>query len=80
MKAWEKLSINSVLSHLGFNSVQMLDATIVVVNRLLDPCSENSLPAWVKTVSLADLLGKSMRPSKKDRFYRIADLLHKNRE
>ena len=46
----------------------------------LDPCAENSLPDWVKTTSFEDLFGKPLRNGKKDRFYRISDLLYENKE
>ena len=80
MKAWDSLDFPSILSDIGFNPIQIRDASLSIMNRLLDPCSENSLPDWIKTTSFEDLFGKPIRNSKKDRFYRIADLLHKNKE
>ena len=80
MKAWEKLGFQTILSKLGFNPVQTRDAALSIMNRLLDPCTENALPSWVKTTSFEDLFGAPIRDRKKDRFYRIADLLHENKE
>lgn len=80
MKAWEELDFPNILAKLGFNPVQVRDASISIMNRLLDPCGENSLPTWVKTTSFEDLFGKPIRKNKKDRFYRIADLLYRNKE
>jgi len=80
MKAWDSLDLPAILSDLGFNPTQIRDAALSIMNRLLDPCSENSLPDWIKTTSFEDLLGKPIRNGKKDRFYRVADLLYKNKE
>lgn len=80
MKAWDHLDFPAILSDVGFNPTQIRDAALSIMNRLLDPCSENSLPDWIKTTSFEDLFGKPIRNSKKDRFYRIADLLQKNKE
>ncbi|MCP4652586.1 MAG: IS1634 family transposase [Candidatus Omnitrophica bacterium] len=80
MKAWETLDFPSILTSLGFNPSQIRDSALSIMNRLIDPCSENSLPEWIKTTSFEDLFGKPVRGGKKDRFYRIADLLYKNKE
>ena len=50
------------------------------MSRLIDPCSENSLPAVVKTTSFEVLFGKYDLSITKDRFYPIADMLYKNKE
>jgi len=80
LKAWEDLGFPSILAQLGFNPTQIRDAALSIINRLLDPCSENSLPEWVKTTSFEDLFNAPIRDIKKDRFYRIADLLYKHKE
>ena len=80
MKAWDSLKFTEVFSNLGWNPVQIRDIMVSVFNRLLDPCSENGLADWVATTSLGDLLNTPMRKLKKDRFYRVTDLLHKHKE
>ena len=80
IKAWESLGFPSILANIGFSPVQIRDAALSIMNRLLDPCSENSLPHWMNTTSFEDLFGQSIREGKKDRFYRIADKLYKNKE
>jgi len=80
MKVWESLNFSSILSTIGFNPSQIRDAALSIMNRLLDPCSENRLSDWIKTTSFEDLFGQPLRNEKKDRFYRIADLLYKHKE
>ena len=80
LKAREALGFEAILSKLGLSSTQILDAGLSIMNRLLDPCPENRLPDWVKTTSFADLFGKPIRVTKKDRFYRIADKLLTHKE
>ena len=66
MKAWEALKFSEILSDLGWNALQIRDATLSIANRLLDPCSENALAEWVATTSLEDLLEVPMRKLNKD--------------
>lgn len=80
MKAWDSLKFSEVFSDLGWNSVQIRDIMVSVFNRLLDPCSENGLAGWVATTSLGDLLNIPIHKLKKDRFYRVTDLLYKHKE
>jgi len=80
LKAWETLGFPKLLTSLGFNNRQKIDAALSIMNRLLDPCSEHALPAWVGTTSFGDLLDQPLRHLAEDRFYRIADLLLKNKE
>lgn len=74
-RAWEDLEITSLLTRLGFRMTEIRDVAISVINRLIDPCSENALPEWVKTTSMEDLWGYPFRKLSKDRFYRVADKL-----
>ena len=78
-RAWEALEITSLLTRLGFLTAEIRDVAISVINRLIDPCSENALPEWVKTTSMEDLWGYPFRKLSKDRFYRVADKLLENK-
>jgi hypothetical protein len=80
LKAWEILGFPNLLTKLGFNEKQKTDAALSIMNRLLDPCSENALPSWVKSTSFEDLMEKPLRNLSEDRFYRIADHLLKNKD
>ena len=80
LKAWEELGFPKLLREIGFSGKQQIDAALSIMNRILDPCSEHALPAWVKTTSFEDLFEKPLRNISEDRFYRVADLLLKHKE
>ena len=80
LKAWETLGFPELLSKIGLNKKQQIDACLSILNRLIDPCSEYALTEWVKTTSFEDLFKRPLRVLSKDRFYRVADLLLKHKE
>ncbi len=53
----------------------MAAAKATVLNRLIEPVSENELPNWVLTTALGDLLNVRTDGWAEDRFYRIGDRL-----
>jgi transposase len=77
LDAWQRLGMDECLEQLGFNPAQRLAATLDVINRLVDPVSENALAQWVSTTALPDLLGAQALKCDRDRFYRVNDLLLK---
>lgn len=72
---WDELEMPNVLKKCGFGEPQVYTAALSVFNRLLDPCSENALPAWLPTTSFEDLMNLPNKGFQEDRFYRIADKL-----
>jgi len=46
-----------------------------MLNRLIEPASENELPNWIETTALGDLLGFPTEGWAEGRFYRIGDKL-----
>lgn len=76
---WDQLEISTVLKKCGFSEPQVYTAALSIFNRLLDPCSENALPAWLPTTSFEDLMDLPNKGLKEDRFYRIADKLLENK-
>ena len=75
LHAWNALDMDRILSSLKFNSAQRRDAALSVINRLLDPCSENALPQWIQTTSFSDVMQENVNNLEESRFYRIADKL-----
>ena len=75
LQAWKSLELDRVLEEQGFSSEQIATAKISVLNRLVEPCSENELPNWMATTALGDLLDLSSQGWAEDRFYRISDKL-----
>lgn len=75
LQAWAALELDRFLSARGFSTDQIATAKVSVINRLIDPCSENELVNWVATTALGDLLNVQMGAWGKDRFYRVSDKL-----
>lgn len=75
LQAWDALDLDDFLSARGFSPDQIATAKVSVINRLIDPCSENELVNWVETTALGDLLNVHTGAWGKDRFYRVSDKL-----
>ena len=80
LKAWEELGLNEFLSRSGLSGTQCRGAACSVINRLVDPVSENGLRLWLQTSSLPDILGEDCLFSGHDKYYKVSDLLYKRRE
>jgi len=77
--AWRPLGMPERLRELGLNDSQIDAATAEVLNRLIDPCSENALGDWVRSTALPELFGPGIARGGRDRFYRVSDVLLKFR-
>ena len=75
LKAWEALELDEVLQERGLSAEQIATAKVSVLNRLVEPCSENELANWAGTTALGDLLSVQTKTWAEDRFYRISDKL-----
>jgi len=80
LHAWSELKMPTLLSSLGFNDAQQKALVVNVINRLIDPVSENALLQWQSSSSLPELLGWQSLPTSNDRFYRTCDLALKHKE
>ncbi len=78
LSAWNALEMDSLLAQLGLSGAQCRAAACSVVNRLVDPVTENALPSWLQTSSLPDILGEDCLFSGHDKYYKISDKLLKN--
>lgn len=78
-QAWRDLKLDACLADLGFNEAQRQAAAATVLNRLVEPVSENALVSWLPGSSLPELLGETLLSAKRDRFYRAGDLLFARR-
>ncbi len=72
---WKRLGMRELLTGLGFSRSQTQAAAISVINRLVDPSSEHSLPDWYRRTGLPELMSNQLRGAGDDRFYRVSDLL-----
>ncbi len=75
---WERLGFPEILAELGFNGAQIRTAEISVLNRLISQGSENSIPGWIKTAAVEDIIDPKAEEFAEDRFYRISDKLVKH--
>jgi len=75
LQAWKALDLDGFLTARNFSPDQIATAKVSVINRLIDPCSENELVNWVATTALGDLLNVHTGAWGKDRFYRVSDKL-----
>jgi transposase len=81
LRVWERLGMTQLLGTLGFNKAQRKAAAISVINRLVDPVTENFLTCnWLENSSLPDLLGQEVLKGYHERFYRVSDKLYEHRE
>ena len=80
LTAWNDLGMKEFLTQLGFSGSQCRAAACSVINRLVDPVSENALRLWLQSSSLPDILGEDCLFSGHDRYYKISDLLYEKRE
>ena len=75
LQAWKSLGLDDFLKKHKFTSNQISTAKVSILNRLIEPCSENELVNWVSTTALGDLLNVETGTWGEDRFYRISDRL-----
>jgi hypothetical protein len=75
LRAWDILELDKILENIGLSANQITNAKIAVLNRLIEPGSENAIPYWIKTTAIEDLICPGAEEFKEDRFYRICDVL-----
>jgi len=81
LKVWENLGMTKCLSRLGFNKAQCEAAATTVINRLVDPVTENFLVEnWLPNSAIPDLLGEEVLKGPRKRFYSVSDKLLLNQE
>ena len=80
VRGWEQLGIDETLKKVGFNRAQREAAKVTVINRLVQPVSENALAKWVSQTALGDLLGAEAVKADRHRYYRVSDRLVHNRD
>lgn len=79
LRAWESLGMPSLLERLGLKPLHRTAVAMDVINRLVEPVSENALLGWVPTTALPELLGSVRLPGGRDGYYRACDQLLKRR-
>jgi transposase len=77
---WARLGLEAILEHAGLKPRARLLTEVMVLNRLVKPCSELAMVDWVQRTALADLLGTDLSKLNEDALYRNLDKLHPQRE
>ncbi len=60
---WLRLGIDDTLLEVGLSPKARRLTEVMVLNRLVAPCSEHAMPEWVRRTALGDILGVDLRNS-----------------
>lgn len=76
---WRRLELDRILSECALPERVRRLACVMTLNRLISPCSEHAMPAWIKRTALGDILEDDFDALDEDRLYRVLDKLHPHR-
>ena len=76
---WLRLGIDDTLLEVGLSPKARRLTEVMVLNRLVAPCSEHAMPDWVRRTALGDILGVDLGELTDEALYRNLDRLHPNR-
>jgi transposase len=77
---WRRLGLEEILQHSGFSARARLLSEVMVLNRLVAPCSEHAMPGWIERTALSDILSVDLSELSDESLYRNLDRLHPNRQ
>jgi len=77
---WHRLGLGEILKEIGLSERARLLSEVMVLNRLIAPCSEHAMPAWVERTALSDVLRVDLSELEDNALYRNLDRLHPNRQ
>lgn len=77
---WKRLGLGEILQQSGLSARARLLSEVMVLNRLVAPCSEHAMPEWVGRTALSDILRVDFSELSDTALYRNLDHLHPNRE
>jgi hypothetical protein len=78
-QVWRQLGLDGILRGAGLSARACLLAEAMTLNRLIFPCSEHAMPAWMRRTALGDILGADFTTLADDALYRNLDRLHPQR-
>lgn len=76
---WERLGLDAILGQVGFDAPACRRTEVMTLNRLIAPCSEHAMPAWVERTALSDILAEDVLAWDDNALYRHLDRLHPHR-
>jgi transposase len=77
---WRRLGLGEILKEIGLSARARLLSEVMVLNRLVAPCSEHAMPEWVEHTALSDILRVDLSELSDTALYRNLDRLHPNRQ
>jgi transposase len=77
---WRRLGLGEILQQIGLSAQARLLSEVMVLNRLVAPCSEHAMPEWIGHTALSDLLRVDLSELSDEALYRNLDRLHPNRQ
>jgi transposase len=77
---WCRVGVGEILKGIGFSARALLLTEVMVLNRLIFPCSEHAMPGWVGRTAMSDILRVDLSELDDNALYRNLDLLHPNRQ
>ena len=77
---WRRLGLKEILQQIGLSARACLLSEVMVLNRLIAPCSEHAMPEWVGHTALSDILHVDLSELSDKSLYRNLDRLHPNRQ
>lgn len=77
---WKRLGLGEILKEIGLSARARLLSEVMVLNRLVAPCSEHAMPQWVGNTALSDILRIDLSELSDTALYRNLDRLHPNRQ
>jgi transposase len=77
---WQRLGLDTILGQAGLSERARRLTEVMVLNRLIQPCSELAMPDWIRRTALGDVLGTDFEGLFEDSLYRNLDRLHPRRE
>jgi len=76
---WQRLGIDDILLEAGLSPKARRLTEVMVLNRLVAPCSEHAMPDWFRRTALGDILGVDLLELTDEALYRNLDRLHPSR-
>jgi hypothetical protein len=76
---WQRLELDRILREAGLSATVRRLACAMMLNRLIAPCSEHAMPAWMRRTALGDLLNTDFDTIAEDPLYEVLDKLHPHR-
>jgi transposase len=77
---WKRLGLEEILAQIGLSARARLLSEVMVLNRLIAPCSEHAMPEWIERTALSDLLRIDLSELSDTALYRNLDRLHPKRQ